>query len=386
MRIADGPTPPDTPDTPEHRTPGQLVEQLLEGRGWSKRVLGIVIGMDESSVGKIVAGRKAVDAPLALVLGEVFGVEAERFLELQRTYDLAQARIVAKPDPGRTRRAHLFGDLPVSEMIKRRWIEAEDMRDVAAVERSLAKFFGVPSPNEIEVLPHAAKKTNVCGDPTPAQIAWLYRVKQLAADTLVTKFSEESAREAIRRLNPLRIAAEEVRKVPRIMAECGIRFVIVESLPRAKIDGVCLWLTDKQPVIGLSMRHDRIDNFWFVLRHELEHVIQGHGKTTVMLDVDMEGSRQEGEEERIANEAAAEFCVPQEALAALIARKNPFFADRDIIGFARTIGVHPGLVAGQLQRRTGRYDRFRAHQVKVRSLVSPGSIVDGWGDVAPLDQ
>ncbi|HEX4418804.1 MAG TPA: ImmA/IrrE family metallo-endopeptidase [Kofleriaceae bacterium] len=364
-----------------------MLDELLEARGWSKRVLGVVIGMDESSVGKIVAGRKPVDAHLALVLGEVFGIEAERFVELQRSYDLAQARIVAKPDPARTRRAHLFGDLPVSDMIKRRWIEAEDVRDVAAVERSLARFFGVSSPNEIEVLPHAAKKTHVSGPATPEQIAWLYRVKQLAADTPVPKFSESSAPDAVRRLGPLRIAAEEARKVPRMMAECGIRFVIVESLARAKIDGVCLWLTAEQPVIGLSMRHDRIDNFWFVLRHELEHVIQGHGKSAVMLDIDMEGIRPEAEadEERIANEAAAEFCVPQEALGDLIARKSPFFADRDIVEFARTVGVHPGLVAGQLQRKTGRYDRFRAHQVKIRSLVTAESIVDGWGDVAPLD-
>lgn len=348
-------------------------------------MLAVVIGMDESSVGKIVAGRKPVDAHLALVLGEVFGVDPERFLELQRSYDLAQARLVAKPDPARARRAHLFGDLPVSDMIKRRWIEAEDMRDVAAVERSLAKFFGVTSPNEIEVLPHAAKKTNVCRPATSAQIAWLYRVRQLAADMLVAKFSESSAREAVRRLRPALVAAEEARKVPRIMAECGIRFAIVESLPRAKIDGVCMWLTDKEPVIALSMRHDRIDNFWFVLRHELEHVIQGHGMTSVMLDTDMDNTEQQiSDEERIANEAAAEFCVPQEMLTAFVKRKNPFFADRDIIGFARTIGVHPGIVAGQLQRITGRYDRFRAHQVKIRSLVSPGSITDGWGDVAPL--
>jgi len=371
-----------------HRTPGQLLEELLEARGWTKRVLSVVIGVDEASVGKIVAGRKQVDAHLAIVLGEVFDVAAERFLELQRSYDLAQARIVAKPDPGRARRAHLFGDLPVADMIKRGWIQAESMREVEVVERSLATFFGASTPDEIEVLPHAAKKTDVSLPATPAQIAWLYRVRQLANDMLAPKFTDSSAREAVGRLSSLRIAAEEARKVPRILADCGIRFVIVESLPRAKIDGVCLWLNERRPVIGMSLRHDRIDNFWFVLRHELEHVIQGHGMTSAMLDVDMESAGTQGgesDEERIANEAAAEFCIPQAQLTGFIKRKNPFFADRDIIGFARTIGVHPGLVAGQLQRHTGRYDRFRAHQVKIRSLVTPGSIVDGWGDVAPVE-
>jgi HTH-type transcriptional regulator/antitoxin HigA len=67
-----------------------------------------------------------------------------------------------------------------------------------------------------------------------------------------------------------------------------------------------------------------------------------------------------------------------------IARKAPFFAERDILGFARTIHVHPGLIAGQLQHRIGRYDRFRSHLVKIRSCITPSAIVDGWGDVAPV--
>jgi HTH-type transcriptional regulator/antitoxin HigA len=68
----------------------------------------------------------------------------------------------------------------------------------------------------------------------------------------------------------------------------------------------------------------------------------------------------------------------------LIERKAPFFNQDDIVGFARTINVHPGLVAGQLQRRMGRYDRWRNFLVKVRSSITPSAYVDGWGDVAPI--
>jgi HTH-type transcriptional regulator / antitoxin HigA len=90
------------------------------------------------------------------------------------------------------------------------------------------------------------------------------------------------------------------------------------------------------------------------------------------------------EEERVANGAAADFCVPRKKMDAFIARKAPFFAERDLLGFAKTLNVHPGLIAGQLQHRTGRYDRFRNHLVKIRSIVAPGAMVDGWGDVAPV--
>jgi HTH-type transcriptional regulator/antitoxin HigA len=377
-----------TAESSDFRTPGQLIRALLDKHGWTKRVLAIVLGVDESGINRLVKDLRPVDAKMALALEELFGVPAERFLDLQKSFDLAQARIVARPDPARATRAHLFGELPVAEMIKRGWLIADDVRDVRGVEGALTRFFKVSRVEDIEVLPHAAKKTLVNAATTPAQLAWLYRVREIASEMIVSSFSQHSAGVAISKLGDLLSAPEEARKVPRILAEAGIRFVIVETLSSAKIDGVCFWLNEDSPVVGMTMRFDRIDNFWFVLRHELEHVIRGHGQSTVMLDAELEGEKagtgdEIAEEERVANEAAANFCVPKKMMDAFIARKAPFFYERDIIGFARTIKVHPGLVAGQIRHRTNRYDRFANHLTKIRSAIAPSAIVDGWGDVVP---
>ena len=374
---------PTVTDTP--RTPGQLLEALLRERGWDKQVLAVVLGLDNAAVSRLVSGKKRIDAETALVLAEVFGIAAERLMDLQQSYDLATARIVVQPNQGRANRAALLGQLPIAEMISRGWLDAENVRDVAKVESELARFFGVESAADIEFLPHAAKKTDVSGSVTPPQLAWIYRVKQIASEMLVPKYSPAALNAAIKKLKSLLLSAEEARKVSRILAEAGVRFVIVESLKSAKIDGVCLWLDDDSPVVGLSLRFDRIDNFWFVLRHEIEHVLRFHGRSSVMLDVDMEGNDLSlSEDERVANEAASDFCVPQAQLEALIARKSPLFAERDFLAFAKMQDVHPGIIAGQLQRRTQRYDLFRKHLVKIRSIVSPGAMVDGWGDVAPV--
>jgi HTH-type transcriptional regulator/antitoxin HigA len=378
------------PTSQEYRTPGQLIKALLDSRGWTQRVLAIVLGVDETGLNKIVAGKRAIDADFALGLSQIFDVPAEKFLQLQKDYDLAMARLISRPDPKLATRASLFGELPVSEMIRRGWLRgAGDVRDVQAVEAALCRFFGVNSVDEIEILPHAAKKTDVFAPATPTQIAWLYRVRQIAQEMLVAKYSADVLNDALHKFKSLLGSPEAARKVPRILAECGIRYVIVESLPSAKIDGVCFWLGEKSPVIGMALRFDRIDNFWFVLRHEIEHVLQQHGRAAAMLDIDLEGERagtgaNVPEEERVANEAAADFCVPQSSLERFIQLKSPFFAERDIRGFAATYKIHPGLVAGQLQNKTGRYDLFRNHLVKIRSAVAPNAMVDGWGDVAPV--
>lgn len=373
----------------EHTTPGQLISELLEERGWSQRTLAIVLEKDESTINKIVAGKGTVTTSTALALEDIFSVDAERFLELQRKYDLALARISNRPDQGRAARAALFGDLPIGAMCKRGWIPTDNPQDLKAVEAGLISFFGVSQADEIEILPHAARKTMVNTEPTAAQLAWLYRVKAIAQELLVPDYSPAALEKALPKLRALAVAPEEARHVPRILAECGIRFVIVESLPSAKIDGVCFWLDDVSPVVGLSLRYDRIDNFWFVLRHELEHVRLGHGRLAMVLDTELEGSKAgQGddvpEEERRANAAAQEFCVPSEKMNGFIARKAPFFSERDLIGFSRVLGVHPGIVAGQLQYKTGRYDRFRQYLANIRDHLGTGVAMDGWGDVYPL--
>src|SRR5947199_594880 len=121
------------------QTPGQLIEQFLAEKGWTKRVLAIVLGWDETMAHKLTSDKRPVTAEIALVLGDVFDVPPERFLDLQKRYDLQKAQIAARPDPGRRTRARLFGDLPVSDMIKRGWLDAEDVRDVPRVEAALTK-------------------------------------------------------------------------------------------------------------------------------------------------------------------------------------------------------------------------------------------------------
>lgn len=373
----------------EPKTPGQLINDELKRRGWTKRVLSVILEMDETAVNRLASDKRAVTADIALALEEVFGVPADKFLDLQKSYSLALARLSRRANPDRSARAHLFSELPIAAMIKRGWLEVDSVRDVQSVESELCRFFVVESPMQIEILPHAAKKTEVAESTTSSQLAWLYRVKQLAAEMIVPCYSPRRHKMLLDRLKPLMISAQASRKVPKILADFGIRFVIVESLPTAKIDGVCIWLDEASPVIGMSLRFDRIDNFWFVLRHELEHVFCEHGKSSVTIDSELAGEKIANgddipEEERIANLAASEFLIPKERMDALIARKDPVYTDRDLRGFAKSLGVHPGIAVGQLQHRIGRYNLFRDHLVKIRSDVIASAVTDGWGTVTPV--
>ena len=202
-------------------------------------------------------------------------------------------------------------------------------------------------------------------------------------------YAEPALRAALPGLRALMTSVEDVARVPRILLDCGIRYLIVESLPAEKIDGACFWLDDKAPVIGMSLRYDRIDHFWLTLRHEIEHVLQRHGRNEAVVDTELGSENQEtgthvAERERAANLAADDFCLPRTLLDDFITLNGPFFGDRDILGFARQIDIHPEIIAAQVRRRIGKGGHSQTHYGKIRKFLLPHVDADGWGKVAHL--
>src|SRR3546814_310121 len=165
-------------------------------------------------------------------------------------------------------------------MIRRGWIQDGE---ASLLQLQMDRFFEAANDDMPGDVAFAAKRTHYDATP-PHQRAWVYRVRQLAKEMEVEPYSPDKLRALLPKLRSLMIDPESVASVPALLAECGVRFVIVEVLPNAKISGVCTWVDDETPVIGMSTIYDRLDNFWFVLRHELEHVLQGHGKRSIGID------------------------------------------------------------------------------------------------------
>lgn len=360
--------------------PGAYIKEEMEARGWLQRDLAFILGAPEQSVTMILNGKRGITADMAKALADAFDVPAEFFANLQQAYDMAQAR---NPYAGVPERRRMQSVYPVREMIQRSWIIASD---APMLETQLARFFGVPAAEEIPYMPHAPKKSRYEDlHVPPAQLAWLFRVRQIACNIGAICYSERALRAALADLEALLYSPDGVRHVPKILAECGVRLVFVEKLPGAEIDGVCFWLDRKSPVIGMSLTRDRIDNFWFVLRHEIEHVLRRHGQEQEIIDVNVDAQEASvSEDERVANEAAADVCVPSAKFDSFMARKHPFYYEKDVIAFARLVRRHPGIVVGRMRKRMNRWDYLTRHLVKVRQFVLPGSIADGWGQTVSV--
>jgi HTH-type transcriptional regulator / antitoxin HigA len=367
--------------------PGEAIKEELEERGWSQRDLAAIMGVQPSIVNGIVKGTKPISLDLARNLAAAFGTSAQYWVNMDTSYRL---HLVPTPYVATSVRSQLYEVAPVNEMIKRGWIESA--YDVEVLQSRIEAFYGRPI-EQINSgdLCYAARQGTEYGDgPTPAQRAWLRRARILAKAVHAELFTSSSIDAAIEKLRPLMGHAEEARHVPRVLAECGIRFLVIEQLAQTRIDGVCLWLDEQRPVIAVSMRYDRLDYFWFTVLHELGHVNKRDGLTTVLApDVDLVGEKAsktdlKPEVEQMADLFATEHMIQQSEIENFIMRVKPMFSKVKIQGFALRQGIHPAIVIGQLQHRGAiHWSHSREFLVKVRDIITSTALTDGWGQILP---
>ncbi|MCV0424683.1 MAG: HigA family addiction module antidote protein [Roseibium sp.] len=367
--------------------PGDFLREELEARDWTQTEFAEIIGRPARLVNEIIAGKRGVTPETAMDFAAAFGSSAQYWLNLETAYQLFKSAPTgerAARDDRISREAKLRERFPVRELIKRGWVESSESFD--ALEARVLSFFQIVSAEQTPEFAHAAKR-NYKSELSSNQLAWLFRVRALATAFEGPKYSEKMLRDSLEELEQLTTEPEEIRNVPRLLQDCGVRLVVVEPLPGSKIDGACFWIDKgKTPVIGLSLLHDRIDNFWFVIRHEIEHILRGDGKDQPIIDEKSDGglwSDAGDEAEEAANMAASEFCVPSAEIENFIQRVHPIYSEKRIIGFARRIKRHPGLIIGQIQYRTSRYNLLRKYLIKTRRIITQSALTDGYGSSGP---
>lgn len=359
-----------------------FIKEEMEERGWTQTTLAEIIGRPIQFVNQLVKNKKQVTIRTAQELGAAFGTSPEYWLNLQNQYLLFIDRVANEVISDR---AKLFDRGPINEMIKRGWIQKPD--DFDEFKSNVNRFYETKTINEQPTIVAAARKSTSYYETTPSQKAWLFRAKHLAKNIGVKRFSRSLFEKHLDDLKSLSANPQDLQEIPKLLREIGIRFVVVEKLKKSKIDGAAFWLDDNSPVVALSLRYDRIDGFWYSFGHELGHIYHGHGKDEAFLpDVDMvAGSKKIGKEDKpeielVADKFAANLLIDQERLGSFVARKSPYISKDNIIQFANLIGVHPGIIVGQLHFKDAvPFSHFRKMLVPVREFIVDVSMSDGWG-------
>lgn len=172
-----------------------------------------------------------------------------------------------------------------------------------------------------------------------------------------------------------RLSAQERGPVSaqQLLADHGIILIIERSIAGMKVDGAA-FLVDDTPVIGMTLRHDRIDNFWFTLMHELGHVILHYrtGLSAGFFDSTEDFSVDEFEQQ--ADKFASNTLIPEELWVCSPARiaKSPEPLER----LAAQLEIAPAIVFGRVRMERKNYTIFsnKLGAGKVRKLFEAAKL------------
>jgi HTH-type transcriptional regulator/antitoxin HigA len=362
--------------------PGDMLREMLKQRGWTQDDLALIIGRSAKTINDIVRRRTGMTPETAACLAAAFGNAPEEWMRAETAYRLSLVEVETSEIE---RRAKLFSFAPVRDMQRRGWIKETD--DLSELESEMSFFFDAApglSPWESNLkLSVAARRTIARPDLSPPETAWCFRVRQLASTLMAAPFVPERLPRARSELRRLATHPKEARHLPKVLASYGIRFVVVEPIADVKIDGAALW-DEIGPIMALSIRHDRIDGFWFTVMHEFSHIANSDPVSvdTEMVDaatgVIVRLARDEAEER--ADREAGSSLIPTKEMDSFVSRVGPLYPQDRIIQFANRIHIHPGIIVGQLQYRDEiGYAAMRPLLVKIRENVISTALTDGWG-------
>jgi HTH-type transcriptional regulator / antitoxin HigA len=340
--------------------PISAIEFRMEEQGLRQKDLIPLLG-SRSRVSEVLSRKRPLTLPMIRSLSEGLGIPTD--LLIQPVDSAAQDQVV-EPE---------WSKLPFREMQKRGWIPQGKTNNPAVVEQMVRDFLASAG-QALETVPLYRRNLRGLGlNPEDERgiystLAWTARVLQRSnqikgikkgfrIDDLSDDFLLDLARLSRHTDGPIRAINE--------LAKVGITVIVEPSLPSTLIDGAAMLNKHLQPVIGLTLRYDRVDYFWFTLMHEVAHVWK-HLNTPKDAFVDrMDAGEERERTEKEANRIAREALIPRSIWNRSIAKLNP--STDSINHFALEIGVHPAIVAGRVRHETGAFNRYA-------SLLGQGTV------------
>jgi HTH-type transcriptional regulator/antitoxin HigA len=330
--------PMDAPD------PIAAIKFRMEQMGKSQSDLAPILG-SRSKVSEVLSGKRELTLKMIRALHEHLQIPADLLIREGGTLPTAPVGID-------------FERLPLREMAKLGWISSVlDIKDRAeeivlglieraggrnALPQALFRQGGARSNAKMDVHALQAWCLHVLGQARAAGLE-----KQHRKGSITFEFLEEVARLSTFREGP-KLAREK-------LAQHGIALVVAPHLSKTYLDGAALWTKEQVPVVGMTIRYDRLDNFWFCLLHELahlgRHIPNGDGEVFIDdLQLRERDHAVDDVREREADEWAQNALIAPALWRDHPARQHPSVSN--VVDLAHQAKVHPAVVAGRI-----RYER-----------------------------
>jgi HTH-type transcriptional regulator/antitoxin HigA len=340
-------------------SPIEAIRFRMEEQGLKQNDLISYIG-SRSKVSEVLSGKKALTLPMIRAINRYMDIPLE--ILIQESKKEPQVVNLDNIDCSR---------FPFNEMIKRGWINstlAQARSNPKKVISEFCKPIGGFLPQEIMWKRTFHYRIEDKTD-TYNLLIWATRVMLLAEQEKVEEYNKNLITvEYLKELAKLSQFSQGPLLAREMLAKYGIILIFQTQLPKTKIDGGCFLDSKGHPVIGMSLRHDRIDNFWHTLLHEMAHVYKHLDNKNFFID-DLEreslGNFQENQADKIARDSFIPRAVWKRSDAYMLRTREA------ILELGRKLSISPAIIAGRIRFETNDYTKFAdlIGQGKVKKLL-----------------
>lgn len=326
--------------------PIDAIQFRMEEKGLKQVDLAPYIGT-KSRVSEVLNRKRPLTVSMIKALSVGLGISAEILLGME-----------ADKDPQIGEPSIDWSRFPISEMIARGWIEKISNKTAQSTSEQVQNFISqIGWGNGI-----AAFKRTLNGDaysPTTkySLYAWLSRVVQKGREKKsdIGVFDPNVFSSAfLKKIANLSWFESGPKLAVEFLEKNGIAIVFEPALRGTMLDGAAMMDENGLPIVALTLRHDRLDNFWFTLMHEIVHIWKHVNNETAFLD-DLDSSS-EDKREAEANRLAREAFIPR-----VIWKRSEAFlspSKESIDKLSRELKIHPSIIAGRLRREQGNFQVF----------------------------
>lgn len=256
---------------------------------------------------------------------------------------------------------------PLKEMSKRGWLEGKDLAGAAR------NYFMQAAGPQFATALHRKKVRSGNAPNEFALLAWQARILDVArSKPIAGQLRDFELNDAwLPELVSLTKRDDGPRLAKELLSNHGIALVTERHLSGTYLDGAAMISPEGFPIVALTLRYDRLDNFWFVLFHELGHVFL-HLYTSLRLDFfdEEDGTDAEGVE-READIFALDRLIPDVAWKQCLSRFA--LTEEAVLIDAEKLGIDPSIIAGRIRK-----ERNNFHILS--SLIGTGTVRPQFGE------
>ncbi len=329
--------------------PGYYIEDIIEDMGITQAEFAMRLGTTPKTLSFLINGQAKITNDLAKKLSVMMGTSEEVWLNLQNAYDIKMIEIEKAKDFDE--QARLV-----------RLIEYKFFVDVIGLEATrssrekiinLCKYFTIA---DLRILlkpdflvNYRSGNRSVNEKIIINSNAWVQTAINYSKSIETNPYSEKKLKSYLPEIRSMTTQVPELflPRLRQIFSECGVAFVLLPHLKNSGVNGAVKWIREDRVVLAMNNRNRNADIFWFSLFHEIGHVFQKKTKTTFISYSEKEMMDVNKQMEDAADNFAQNYLIPAKALQKFSPSK--YTTDEEIVKFANSIGIHPGIVAGRLQ-------------------------------------